>query len=1254
MKMKFSVVGALAACMMSAAQGASISYLSGSGVTDLSDGAAWDGGVPPGVGDVAVFDGMLPATLTIPAGATWGGMVRTNIENAVTFAGGPLTLGADGITCFTQNDAYHRTYLPDLVLAAAQTWSLTTNKALYVLGSVTGTGPLTLTADSTYNAVFCGAVEPTGGVAVQGPMRVWAMRGSRFSLAPDMSPDSHFLFLPDGTGDVAFTDVVGTGTFVNTGVFSFGSYDGDTASSAASSPVVTLSSGDSIKGTSTSNNIRTRQQIHVQDAHVVADGADLTVNSWFFLRSGSWTQARGDTAFNYAAIVGRAAADSCKSKRQRLTLSGGTFTARRLSVGVANGEAYPAEVFVTGGAYASTLPSDDSWAAALVVGQRVANGETYWDDAEKKNKSLDNAFSSGRFEMTGGTVTTPSLNFGNSYDVNKLRDVNTASRFALRGGTLRLGIRGIRTGAYWDANSASRYDCDLSGGTFTFYKDKADSQADMRLSDRDGGTSFDIPNGVINTRISGSLFGPGRFRKTGASTLRLTGSNDYTNRTDVVEGALYTGSDCAFPLDAIWQADDFFDLGAGAQVGNWVNRAGNGTWTFQNAGTIDTFRNLNLSPPTIAATTMNGHAELAFDGTRAMFITGNVAQPISEKDQFTIACVLRVAEGAVGGGSQDWQDATVIMGCSYPTPGSAGSRYGLALNADGCIGCGMKSMWKENGSATCNASTNETLWSTTPINDGKPHVVAWTWKFNDKHVLQVDDEVWSCNSASNGCRKTIKTRFILGAGEEAPANTFRGTIADLRMTPYLLDPDARKALVRALGLRYGLEAFVPAAEPPASSTETVPAATATWTAESLAQADGEAVASWPEKDGKGASSGSPWTFTTALANTILKDKTSYAGATESPVVARGPDGHKLVSFNGTNACLALTGSANTPVSDAGAMSVAAVVRFTGYGTSGANFTSKGSTTGFFGESYSSANRQWLLTLTGSARVGACAEWDNQSGTATLKSARRFLDDGELHVLVVSYPPPGAEGTMRFALDGVTESVACTPAKNIGKTRILLGGAEQNGRARYAPVDVAEFRFWKNTALTPGQVETLTRELCAKYNVYDEGFERGRAVDRQQRSREVFVHAGASYGAPAKYDFTLWPDQTIWGDGSVVGRMYVAPGAAVKTTATNTLSAADVEFADGAILKAECAANGAVNPLPVTGDVWLPDGTVTVDVQGTEPLPLTPLLTWTGTAHLRGATEFAPVDPASKLKFRLDVANRRLVVAPPSGTTIILR
>ena len=340
----------------------------------------------------------------------------------------------------------------------------------------------------------------------------------------------------------------------------------------------------------------------MQDTHVVSDGADLRVNSWFFLRSGSWTQAAGDTAFNYAAIVGRGASNSYKSKLQRLTLSGGTFTARRMSVGVANNDLYPAEVFVTGGSYASTLPNEATWAAALTVGQRAASGEEVWDDNKKKMVLMDNAFSSGRFEMTGGTVTTPTVFFGNDYDLNnKTKDVNTASRFALRGGTLRLGANGIRTSTYWNANSESHYDCVLSGGTFSFYKGNADSQADMRLSDRDGGTSFCTSNNVTNTRISGSLFGSGGFRKTGTGTLRLTGSNDYTNRTDVVEGSLYTGTDAAGGTEAVWDAEDFLDLDAGTQVGNWMNRAGNATWAFQDAGTVGPLNGRGYSRPTVAA-----------------------------------------------------------------------------------------------------------------------------------------------------------------------------------------------------------------------------------------------------------------------------------------------------------------------------------------------------------------------------------------------------------------------------------------------------------------------------------------------------------------------------------------------------------------------------------------------------------------------------------------------------------------------------
>ena len=44
-----------------------IVYDNASGVTDLTSPSAWVGGVVPGAGDVAVFDGATPGTLSLGA-----------------------------------------------------------------------------------------------------------------------------------------------------------------------------------------------------------------------------------------------------------------------------------------------------------------------------------------------------------------------------------------------------------------------------------------------------------------------------------------------------------------------------------------------------------------------------------------------------------------------------------------------------------------------------------------------------------------------------------------------------------------------------------------------------------------------------------------------------------------------------------------------------------------------------------------------------------------------------------------------------------------------------------------------------------------------------------------------------------------------------------------------------------------------------------------------------------------------------------
>ena len=314
--------------------------------------------------------------------------------------------------------------------------------------------------------------------------------------------------------------------------------------------------------------------------------------------------------------MGRGASDGYKSTLQRLTLSGGTLTARRLCVGVANSDLHPAEVFVTGGEYIPTLPNDSAWTAAITVGQRAAKGETVWDANANAQVPMNGEYASGRFEMTGGTVKTPSLFFGNSATDINIWDDHTASRFALRGGTLRLGVNGIRPAACWNFSSESRYDCVLSGGTLEFYASDANATANIRLSDRDGGTSFRSPDGIINTRFTGSLYGPGGFRKIGPSTMRITGSNNYTGRTEVVEGSLYTGINAATGMDAVWDADEFLDLDAGTQITGWQNRASaaNKFWNFQNAGTIDTFSGRGYSLPTIRRARVRRHARNVRDG----------------------------------------------------------------------------------------------------------------------------------------------------------------------------------------------------------------------------------------------------------------------------------------------------------------------------------------------------------------------------------------------------------------------------------------------------------------------------------------------------------------------------------------------------------------------------------------------------------------------------------------------------------------
>ena len=346
---------------------AEIVYDSASGVADLTAAAAWTGGVVPGADDVVVFDGETPATLSLGAATAWAGIVRTNTLNALTLqapVGGTLALGAKGLHVTAENTDFKRlNFDVDVALAVDQTWTWEKNKSPCLKRALKGTGRLTLDlipdegGGRQGNIVIEGTL--TAAVTATDGVRIFVLGNGVLETVPTLVRNAQLALIPGKTaGTFAFVDLIPARTFANAGYLHFGDVDGDRAYTAFTN-TITLAAGDRITGPGTDTSDRQEGHLRVQDARVVSDGADVA-GVWFDIRSGSWTQRAGDTALTYAAIVGRGGSADYGLAEQRLALEGGTFRARRLTVGLGNGDGNPAEVRVAGGTYAGTLPDEPS------------------------------------------------------------------------------------------------------------------------------------------------------------------------------------------------------------------------------------------------------------------------------------------------------------------------------------------------------------------------------------------------------------------------------------------------------------------------------------------------------------------------------------------------------------------------------------------------------------------------------------------------------------------------------------------------------------------------------------------------------------------------------------------------------------------------------------------------------------------------------------------------------------------------------
>ncbi len=1164
----------------------------------------------------------------------------------------------------SDDDNFRRTYLDVAVtLAADQTWTWNRNKTPFLLRTLSGPGALTLSGSG--NIVFNAAV--SAAVAVNGAIQVYLLSDGTFTTMPTWGSTAKIgLITSYAKGrDLTLADIFPLCVFANPGSISFGSFQKDLGYTNIVN-TFTLSAEDAITGPGGSDRIA--GMLRVQDAHVIQNGAALTGGSWFNLRTGTWTQNSGTTAFDYGAIIGRGPAHECGVQTQRLDLAGGTFKSRRLLVGLGNCDDVPAEMRVTGGTYEGTClnySADNLWATSLCLAPRSMINETKSDGNDFARLGQTMAYASGRLEITAGRVTTPGVIIGSP--VAQFVDNHSGARLGLSGGRLEVGIGGLAEGVAWqetEERDPSWYEIELAGGTLAFTRSDVRSTAAMRLSNRAGGAVVEVPASVANVCIAGSLYGAGGLRKTGGGCLQLAGANDYTGRTDVVEGRLAVGDRLE---TAIWTGDSCGVTEDGAAVATWplaAARSSASSWAFTHATSIPGTE--GTTPPTLARGAVNGHDALAFNGAQTLFLTGNSAQPTSNRDAFTLAFVVQTEPGFTGAASTEVSKATQLATVSASMwNGEVGvANYGLSLDEQGRVGCGVFSMrvTAEDGALT--TLPNENLWSTNSVNDGRPHVIVWSWRQKDQHVLRVDDQVYRLATTTNGV-VTRRSRFVLGVGEQqaSPYVRYKGYLADLRVVGSAVDDARATRLARELGVRYGVAAFADDTlwnTPTAMAEATVPAATARWTADALTQAAGEAVTAWPEDEGRGVN-GNTWTFTRDLAEVILVDYPSkgYAGSTVSPVIAADTlAGHKLVSFDGRTMALALTGSRKTPVSEeAKGATVAIVMRATGRGTGGGAATSS---TGlnFFGSGVwtPSTQEDWSLFLTGAGRAGLAhmTVSNNLWQTRDVRSRRRFLDNGEAHILVARLPLVDSGDTVALFVDGVKETANHALSGTFFRTRILLGASEVGGRATYAPIDVAEMRMWGGAVLSDDQVRALTAELAATYGLDVPELERGSAAEGQQRSADVYVHAGAEFGGIGSHGSLLYPGQTLWGEGAATGLLTLTPGAALKVTTAGAFTCgAGLELLDGAAFEIEGAGDAALQPIAVTGDVMVRGG-LTLRLAA-DAKPSGAFLTWTGALRAAETPQVTFTgDAAKRFKVRFDLENKRAVLVPTGNTVILLR
>ncbi|MBO7689076.1 MAG: autotransporter-associated beta strand repeat-containing protein [Kiritimatiellae bacterium] len=749
-----------------------------------------------------------------------------------------LTVGAGGMTFLPLGSGGGPRIYVDMpvVVGAAQTWQSLPNGEGHVYPHFTRyiSVNANLNIDMRKGKDIASAYEPItvangAKLTVSGNVPALILQNNaRVTGTLEVANGSGICLASTNSSPVHFSNLLSS--FVNNCYFYLGGYEGFFPDHVSK---ILFGEGDVLTTTATSTD-RSASCLRIYDANVIVDGGDVRTR-WFRLHNGRWTNRSGDARFDYQNIIGCGMIDGRRAVKEVVfDMQGGTYTFRRIAVGMGNRDDHPAQFYVSGGTAASDLlnPSanvQDSarWYSGLDIAVRWLNGET---SNSGDNDAFVSDYAAGDVLVSGnGTLSVPRISFGGNKELapSTACVTNGAGRLRMTGGEIRMGTIGFLLGDRWGQSGDSWYDVTFSGGKLSTLYSGARQDLKVRLSKADGGVAYDIGSGHTYT-VGQPMFGSGGLVKTGAGTMVLESGNDYTGRTEIAQGRLLVRSSAAASGTAYTAAGVFCpnatmrlvadDLAGanGASVTSWqATSDSTPRTTFSQSTAANVLA--GSTAPVVTTSGFNGHKAVSFDGVSSALAAGGADAPWVSSGNgstagFTVAMVVRFDGRGEGTAEWGWHSARKFFG---PTRSGYGDAYIWNMSLTGAGQLEGGSIWAR-GSNDVKADWSNVV-TARPVprwwDDGRPHVVVLTLPVyngtDGKVSLTVDG--YRSESAANWSKTSTlgyaRSYMLLGASNMFTEKRYTAcSVAEIRFWRGTQLTEAQvKAFSEEMAATYGVE-----------------------------------------------------------------------------------------------------------------------------------------------------------------------------------------------------------------------------------------------------------------------------------------------------------------------------------------------------------------------------------------------------------------------------------------------------------------